>query len=179
MKKTFFIIAITVISIGFLYSQGFFNAFSSLDAVQETVQGYGAWGPLIYIVAFALGEPVGLTGIVLTISAALIWPWYLAFAFSWVASMGASAFGFWLSRNIGRDFVEKRLPARFNKYNDRLKKNPLKTVIIIRLVLFLFPGAHFFFGVSKVPFAPFMLGSIIGLFPGIFLFSYFAGKFAR
>ena len=178
MKIRWLVIAIAAGVIALLYSLGFFDAFSSLTAVQETVQGFGVSGPIIYVLVFALGEPFGVAGIILTIAAALVWPWYFAFMLSWAGTLGASAFGLWFARYVGRDFVQKRLPARLNKYNKRLEETPLKTVIIIRLILFLAPGVHFFFGVSRVPFVPFMVGSLIGFFPGVFLFSFFAGEVA-
>ena len=126
VKFRWLVIAIAAGVIALLYSQGFFDAFSSLTAVQETVQGFGVSGPIIYVLVFALGEPFGVAGIILTIAAALIWPWYFAFMLSWAGTLGASAFGLWFARYVGRDFVQKRLPARLNKYKQAPGRDPPK-----------------------------------------------------
>ena len=43
---------------------------------------------------------------------------------------------------------------------------------MIRATLFLAPPAHWLLGVSKVRFAPFLLGTAIGFVPGIAVLSY-------
>ena len=62
-----------------------------------------------------------------------------------------------------------RLPERLRGYDAKAALRPLVTVIAVRLLFFLFPPAHWVFGLSTVRFGPFVLGTAIGFAPGMLL----------
>ena len=96
----------------------------------------------------------------------------MAFALSLVGSVGAGIVGFGFARFLARDWVSARIPARLHRWDERLERRGLQTVIWIRLLLFLMPLAHWALGVSRVRFGPFVLGSAIGFVPGIAALTY-------
>ena len=127
----------------------------------------GAWGPLLYVAAFALLEPFGVPGILFVVPAALVWPLSVAVALSWLGAVLAGLVGFVFARWVARDWVEQHMPARLRAYDDRLAKRGLQTVIVVRLMFFLLPPAHWALGLSSVRITPFLIGSTIGFLPGI------------
>jgi uncharacterized membrane protein YdjX (TVP38/TMEM64 family) len=145
--------------------------FEALDAerVRSLLTESGAWGPVLYIVCFALVEPLGVPALLFIIPAAFVWPLPVAFAFSWIAAVGAGIAGFGFARWIARDLVQRHLPARFHRFDRQLTERALLTVIVVRLVFFLAPPAHWVLGVSRVPFGTFVLGTAIGFAPGVAL----------
>ena len=101
------------------------------------------------------------------VPASWVWPLPQAFVISWLGAVGAGCVGFFFARTIGRDWVATRLPERFRRFDERLETRGLVTVIVVRLVFFLAPPAHWILGLSKVRVTPFVIGSFVGFAPGI------------
>lgn len=136
----------------------------------------GAWGYLAFIVAYALLQPFGIPGTVFVVAAALIWPWPIAFALSMTGTMAASIVGFSFARLVARDWIAKRIPERFKKYDDALAARAFLTVFTLRIIFWMPPLLHAFFGVSKVRFWTHFWGSFVGYLLPLFFMSYFGEK---
>jgi len=146
----------------------------NLETVRQTVEHAGAFGPLLFILLFGL-EGIGVPGIVFMLTAVAIWPPELAFFYNWIGAQFAGLVGFGYARWIGRDWVEKHLPDRFRKYQARLTENGLTAVILVRLIFFIVPPAHWLLGLSSISLRTYLLGTAVGLLPGMFLISYGGG----
>jgi len=155
-----------------LYLMGFFDLIRDAAAVRALFAHLGFFGPILYVVSFALLEPFFVPGIAFIVPGAVLWPFPTLFALSWLGSVGAGVVGFSFARYLGREYVERHLPQRFHRYDERLATSGLRTVIVIRLTFFLAPPAHWVLGLSSVSFGTFLLGTAIGFLPGVFLLSY-------
>jgi len=91
-------------------------------------------------------------------------------------TMAASVVGFSFARFVGRDWVESRIPMRFRRYDDALAARAFVTVFTLRLVFWMPPLLHAFFGVSKVRFWTHFWGSFAGYLLPLFLVSFFGQK---
>lgn len=158
--------------LGTLYFSGFFELLTDPDRAQAALERLGIWAPILYVVAFALLEPFFIPGLAFMIPGGFVFSFPELFVLSWLGSIGAGIVGFSFARFIGREFVESRLPDRLRTYDERLATRGLRTVIWVRMMLFLAPPAHWLLGLSKVRFAPFVLGTAIGFVPGIGLAAY-------
>ena len=136
----------------------------------------GAWGYLAFIVAYALLQPFGIPGTVFVVAAALIWPWPIAFGLSMTGTMAASVVGFSFARLVAREWIARRIPERFKKYDDALAARAFLTVFTLRIIFWMPPLLHAFFGVSKVRFWTHFWGSFVGYLLPLFLMSYFGEK---
>lgn len=92
---------------------------------------------------------------------------------SMTGTMAASVIGFSFARFVARDWISKRIPARFKKYDEALERNALRTVVILRILFWMPQALHAFLGVSKVRFSTHFWGSLIGYVPPLLLVSYF------
>lgn len=146
---------------------GLFELISEPERVRTLLTESGVWGPLLFTLAFGLLEPFGVPGILFVVPATLAWPLGMAFALCWLGSVLAGIVGFGFARSIGRDWVAAHLPQRLRAYDQRLAERGLQTVILVRLLFFLAPPAHWALGLSRVRFGPFVLGTAIGFLPGI------------
>jgi uncharacterized membrane protein YdjX (TVP38/TMEM64 family) len=115
-------------------------------------------------------------GTVFILAAPLVWPWPVAFALSMVGTMAASIVGFSFARFMARDWVAARIPARFRKYEEALTRRAFETVFLLRLVFWMPPLLHAFFGVSNVRFATHFWGSFAGYLLPLFLVSFFGER---
>jgi uncharacterized membrane protein YdjX (TVP38/TMEM64 family) len=166
------LLALVVLLFVSLYAAGFFELIQEPERVRAAVEGLGLWGPVLYVLAFALLEPFFVPGLAFMIPGAMVWDFSTLYFLSWLGAVGAGLVGFGFARYLGRDYVERHLPPSFREYDARLAAKGLRTVIAVRVVLFLAPPAHWLLGLSQVRFAPFLLGSMIGFLPGMALLSY-------
>ena len=155
---------------------GVFQQLAEPARMAQKLVELGPWGYAAFIVSYAALQPFGVPGTVFIMAAPLIWPWPVAFALSMAGTMAASVVGFSFARFIARDWVSTRIPARFQKYDDALIRRAFTTVFLLRLVFWMPPLLHAFFGVSKVRFSTHFWGSLAGYALPLFLVSFFGQK---
>lgn len=178
-KKTFLRVAMVLaVLLGLLaaYHYGLFSQVSDPQKFSQAVLGLGIWGYVGFIVAYTCLQPFGVPGTVFVVAAPLIWPWPIAFALSMLGTMGASVVGFSFARFVARDWVAARIPVRFRKYDEALEKHAFRTVLTLRLILWMPQVLHGFLGISKVPFWTHFWGSFFGYIPPLFVVSYFTSS---
>jgi uncharacterized membrane protein YdjX (TVP38/TMEM64 family) len=135
-------------------------------------KGYGA-----FVLGYALLQPFGVPGTVFILAAPLVWPWPVAFALSMAGTMAASIVGFSFARFVARDWLRERIPLRFRAYEARLERDGFVTVFTLRLLFWMPPLLHAFFGVSRVSFSTHLVGSLFGYVVPLLAVSYFGQRF--
>ena len=138
--------------------------------VERLLTDTGIVGPLIFVLVMWLTQPFGIPGLVYMGPAGIVWPAPLAVALSWIGNMGASYLAFVFARWFGRDWVQLRIPRRMHPYNDRLETGGVWPVVLLRLMFGQLPPADWLLGVSKVSTRNFLIGTGIGIIPGVVLF---------
>lgn len=171
------LVAVVLVAAFVAVKSGLVARLAEPEALGREITALGVWGYVAFVVAFALLQPFGLPGTVFVFAAPLLWPWPVAFALSMTGTMAASVVGFSFARFVARDFVEKRIPARFRKYDEALAKRAFWTIVVLRFVFWMPPLLHAFFGVSKVRFWTHVWASFVGYFVPLLLVSYFGRKF--
>ncbi|MFI5316201.1 MAG: TVP38/TMEM64 family protein [Myxococcota bacterium] len=139
--------------------------------VAELVAAAGVLGPLAFIALFAAAEVVHVPGTLFVIAASALWPPAVAIPTSYAGALAASLVVFSLARRVVPSSLRERLPERMLRYESRLESHGLQTVIALRLVLFLSPTVHWLLGASRVSYRDYLVGSAIGLAPGVILFA--------
>ncbi len=138
--------------------------------VENLLTDTGIVGPLIFVLVMWLTQPLGVPGAIYMVPAGIVWPYPLAIALSWVGNMGASYIAFAFARWVGKDWVQVRIPKRMYPYNDRLATGGVWPVVLLRLVFGQLAPADWLLGVSKVSTRNFLIGTAIGITPGVVLF---------
>ncbi|WP_437996811.1 VTT domain-containing protein [Sorangium sp. So ce185] len=155
---------------------GVFETFGEPARIKQALVELGPWGYVAFVAAYAALQPFGVPGTVFIVAAPLIWPWPTAFALSMAGTMAASVVGFSFARFVARDWVARRVPARFRAYDEALEKRAWLTVFVLRLVFWMPPMLHVFFGVSRVPFWTHFWGSLAGYVLPLLATAYFGPK---
>lgn len=137
------------------------------ERVRALLTETGAVGPLVWGLAFVVLQPFGMPGAAFMIPAALVWPPAVAIGVCLAGATGAGALAFALSRWIGPEAIVARLPERARRHTLRAREHGFRTAFVVRLVLFLFPPAHWALGISGIRFGPFLAGSALGFLPGM------------
>jgi uncharacterized membrane protein YdjX (TVP38/TMEM64 family) len=137
------------------------------DRIEAFLTESGLVGPVVFVLVMWLVQPFGVPGLVFMVPAAIVWPWPVAFGLSWIGNMGASLIAFAFARWVGRDWVQQRIPAGVVRWNERLAVSGVRSVAALRVVTGQLPPADWFLGVSHVSLRAFLIGTAIGIIPGI------------
>ena len=155
------------------YKTGVLAQFSSLAMARQTLLSLGAWGYVVFVVAYGVLQPFGIPGTIFIFVAPLIWRFPIALSLSMAGTMAASVVGFSFARFVARDWLAPKIPERFAKYNDALEKRAFVTVVVLRLIFWMPQALHAFLGLSKVPFWTHFWGSLLGYLPILTACTYF------
>jgi uncharacterized membrane protein YdjX (TVP38/TMEM64 family) len=154
-----------------LYAMGFFELIQDADRVRAVFEALGLQAPLLYLAGYALLTPFFVPGLVFVIPGAVVWSWLPLFVLTWLGGIAAGSVGFGFARYLGRDYVAERLPPRLQRYETHLAEHGFRTVVLLRVSLYISPPGHWLLGLSPVGFPTFLLGTAIGLLPGSALIS--------
>ncbi|CCM64443.1 MULTISPECIES: TVP38/TMEM64 family protein [Candidatus Microthrix] len=127
----------------------------------------GPIGPIVFVVVMWVTQPFGVPGFVYMVPAGIVWPAPVAIAVSWVGNMGSSYLGFSFARWFARDWVKARIPPRMHVFDDRLADGGIMPVIGLRLVFGQLPPADWLLGVTRLSNLRFLIGTAIGIIPGV------------
>lgn len=166
--------ALTVLALA--WRLGIFARLADPAGLKAALVDLGPWGYVAFVLAYAVLQPFGFPGSVFIWGAPLIWPWPVAFALSMTGTMAASVVGFMFARFVAREWVAARIPERFRRHDQALARRAFATVFVLRLVFWMPPPLHAFFGVSSVSFATHFWGSLAGYVLPMLLVSLFGER---
>lgn len=150
-----------------------------LPTFAEWVNGLGVWGPLVFIVGYALATVAFVPGSLLTLAAGAIFGLAKGTAFVFVAAtLGATA-AFIVSRYFARSAIERRLAnyPRFAAIDRAVGSQGRKIVFLLRLSpVFPFNLLNYALGLTRVRLLDYVVASL-GMIPGTLLYVYY-GKLA-
>ena len=177
LKRLVPVLLLVVLVLLFIF--GVFDFLHDRERIESFFNDSGLFGPVLYVLAFVAAQPLSLPGAALIIPATFVWDWWEVFAYSMLGGIIASSLGFSISRWLAQDWVRRRLPQRFIGWEKRFVDHALLSTIALRLVTGYAPAADWFLGISKVRWREFIIGTILGLIPATFLFSYYGDDTVR
>lgn len=140
-----------------------------------------AWGPVVFILLYAGMCAIAFPGTIMTFLGGVLFGTGQGTLYNVLgATLGASlAYG--LARLLGRDFVELFIrKGKMAALDDQVGENGFKIILMLRVIpIFPFTGINFSAGLSKVKFLDFVSGTLIGMIPVTFIYTYFAETLSR
>lgn len=146
-----------------------------VPAFAQWVDGLGAWGPAVFILAYATGTVAFVPGSLLTLAAGAIFGLAKGVVVVFIAAVLGSSAAFLVSRYLARSAIEKRLSTnpKFASVDRAVGSEGRKIVFLLRLSpLFPFNLLNYALGLTKVSFADYLMASI-GMLPGTLLYVYY------
>ncbi|KMQ80337.1 Phosphatidylserine [Candidatus Burkholderia pumila] len=133
------------------------------------------WIVLCYVAAAVVSVPVTL--LIATMGIVFGAGWGGLYAF--IGTIVAAAVSFWIGNWLGRGTVRKLAGARINRLSERVAKRGIVAVVVLRLLpVAPFAIVNLVAGASHIRMRYFMIGTILGMGPGIFLTVAFAHQLA-
>ena len=169
-------LGVVVLAVAGVLAAGGWDWISDADRVEEFFTERGLLGPLVFVALMWALQPWGIPGAVFMVPAAVVWPLPTAMLLSWIGNMGASTIAFGFARWVARDWAQAHLPERLRRWDDRLASGAYVEVTMLRLLTGQLPPADWLLGVSAVEIAPFLVGTAIGIIPGIVVITAVGGS---
>jgi uncharacterized membrane protein YdjX (TVP38/TMEM64 family) len=160
---------------------GLFLALRALDLgarlqeLVETVRGLGPAGVLVYALIYVAATVAMLPASPLTLAAGFVWGPLLGTAIVSPASVAGATAAFLVGRKLARARVERALRGNrlFAAVDAAIGGNGFKVVALLRLSpLFPFNLLNYALSLSRVRTRDYVLGSLVGMIPGTFLYVY-------
>lgn len=139
------------------------------------VDGLGVWGPVVFILGYAVATVFFLPGSLLTLASGAIFGLAKGTLYSLIgATLGASA-AFLVARYLARRAIEQKIAgnAKFAAIDKAVGREGFKIVSLLRLSpAFPFNLLNYALGLTKVGFLPY-LAACAAMLPGTLLYVYY------
>lgn len=146
----------------------------SLQAIKSYIQSYGSLSIVAFLAISAI-RPLGviIPVTILTIIAGSLYGPVYGFILAMASILISSNVAFFISRYLGKSFVEKLLKHRAEKINLKIEKNGFKIILIMRMSgVFPLDIVAYAAGLTKVKYRDFILATMLGVIPETFSFSF-------
>jgi uncharacterized membrane protein YdjX (TVP38/TMEM64 family) len=161
-----------------LFFSGALDGFS-LERTASLIRGSGPWGIAVYVLAFALLQPLGLSGNMFTVVAGLVWSPWLALPLALAGAFGSAMVNVAFARYVAFDWVQARIPPRLRRYERWVAERGLVGVVLYRVATFTLHPAQLLIGVLKVPLPRLVAGTLIGFIPPVCMGVLLGGEVTR
>jgi len=133
------------------------------------------WGPVGFIIIYGIGCIFALPGSLLTLCGGAIFGVAWGTVYNILASNLGATLAFLMARYFGRDFVARLMKGRIESFDEKVAGHGLRFIFTLRLIPIVpFNGLNFGSGLSRIKYRDYLLGSVLGMLPGTFIYTYFA-----
>lgn len=142
------------------------------------VDGFGVWGPLVYILVYSIAPSLMMPGLALTVIGGVLFGPVMGSIYVMAgATIGASV-AFLIARHMGREWVEGVIKGGWLEELDaKVERQGWKIVAITRLIpLFPFNFLNYAFGLTKIKFSHYLIATFIFMTPGAVAYVVFSSS---
>ncbi len=147
--------------------------------VRDVVLSFGWWGPLVFILIYAVGPLIFLPTSVLSLGAGLafgVWPGVLYII---VGATAAAVTGYVMARLFGRSVLNVDRYPWSEKLFTQMEQRGFLYVFVLRLIpLVSFDLLSYAAGIAKVRFRLFLFATVLGMIPGTLAYSFLGASLA-
>jgi uncharacterized membrane protein YdjX (TVP38/TMEM64 family) len=147
-----------------------------VEVLRDELRNSGGQGMALFVLLFALVQPLGVSGHLFVVAAGLIWPPVVAFALSLAGALLGHGLAFLFYRYVAQEWAQKRVPRRLARYEAALAERPFRSVLVLRILCFTWPLLPLLLGVSRVSFWPMLAATALGISPTLALDVWLGGS---
>ena len=179
MKKKIIIVTIVACAVAafFIFDLGRFFTLESLKTNRDALQAYYSAHKLVFIIGFILvytaQTALSLPGAaILTLAAGAIFGALLGTVWVNIGATTGAVLAFLLARTLLRDWVVQTFGNKMESLDRGLRESALSYLLFLRLVpLFPFFLVNLACGVTGLPIRTYILGTMVGILPGSFVYA--------
>ena len=158
------------------------NHFSPFEAVQVLLDFFAnsLWGPLIYILVYAIRPLILFPSTLLTLAGGFVFGPVLGVLYTIVASNISSTIAFFVGRYFGEGlFKDDGSDGLLQRYARRMRENSFETVMVMRFIFLPYDAVSYLAGFLRIRYWPFILATALGSIPGTLAFIGFGASIER
>jgi uncharacterized membrane protein YdjX (TVP38/TMEM64 family) len=147
--------------------------FTDPALVKAQVIEWGAWGPVVYMLLYAVGPSFLVPGAVMTIAGGLAFGTKWGSVYSLVGGDIGAMVAFAAGRFLGKSFVERIVGERFQSMLHRIARHGFQIILYLRMVPVIpYNALNLLAGASPITFNDYFWATMIGMIPGTILFAF-------
>lgn len=158
------------------------NQLTPFQAVQSLLDFFAGslWGPLIYILAYAIRPLILFPSTLLTLAGGFVFGPLLGVLYTIVASNISSTIAFFVGRYFGEGlFKDDGSSGLIQRYARRMRENSFETVMVMRFIFLPYDAVSYLAGFLRIRYWPFILATALGSIPGTMAFIGFGASIER
>lgn len=165
-KRFFFFLLLLIVLVAAIRLLGLHDALDQ-DRLRSGIDRWGASGPLLYIAIFAIAPVLFLPGLPITVAGGLAFGPLWGTVYASIGSTLGAGLAFLVARYFAREAVSELLGERWKRIDEGVAERGWVFVAITRLIpLFPFNLLNYAFGLTRIPFASYLIASWLFMLPG-------------
>ncbi|HEU5140562.1 MAG TPA: TVP38/TMEM64 family protein [Bacillales bacterium] len=148
--------------------------------IQRWLLSWGWRAPIIFLAMFTVRPFTLFPSSLLAITAGLAFGVWEGFLYTMIGSFSGAVLSFWAVRKLGKSLVKKEWTGGYSKkLQNQLEHRGFFYVLLFRLIPFLtFDLITYMAAVSKVRFRDYFFGTLFGIVPGAFAYTFLGSSVA-
>ncbi|MBL8951381.1 MAG: TVP38/TMEM64 family protein [Myxococcaceae bacterium] len=175
-------ILIPIVVVGALWLFTPLNQFRKAEDVANALRAITErpFGWALVPLGFALGAVLFVPVNALVVGVALSFDPLRGFTYAMTGGMLASMIAYGLGKVFATSVIELMRGPKVDKFIDKLRENPFRASLLLHLMpIGNFTAVNMLAGALKVPFFGFLLGTFLGLMPGVLFFTLLGGQLPK
>src|SRR6266446_4109999 len=150
-----------------------FRRYLTVPQIQNLVGHLGHWGPIVFVLAYAVGPAFLIPGLPLDLAAGLIFGPIWGTVYSLVGATLGATVAFLAARTVGRDWTEEKLSGPLKKIKEGVDRGGWEFVAFVRLVPVIpFNLLNYALGLTRIGLVPYVLASFVFMAPAAAVYVY-------
>src|SRR5215469_244969 len=147
--------------------------FTDPALVKAQVVQWVPWGPIVYMLLYAVGPSFLVPGAVMTIAGGLAFGTAWGSVYSLIGGDIGAMVAFAAGRFLGKSFVERVVGVRFQSMMQRIAKHGFQIILYLRFVPVIpYNALNLLAGASPITFNDYFWATMIGMIPGTILYAF-------
>ncbi len=146
------------------------------ESLKEWIEGYGLWGPVVYILVYSFAPALMAPGLPLTVVGGILFGPLWGVVYTAIGATTGATVAFLIARYLGREWVaEKIRGTRLEVLDREVERRGWKVVAFTRLIpLFPFNLLNYAFGLTGIGLFTYVVASFVFMLPGIVAYVVFS-----
>ena len=143
------------------------------EGIKSYIASFGFWAPVIYMIMFSVIP----SGSVIAIAGGMAFGVCYGALNTMIGAVIGASVAFYVSRNLGREAVEKRLHGKMKRFDDHIQQGGFLMILILRLIPIIpFNVVSYGAGLTKIKFLDYFYSTLLGIIPGVLIFTNLGDK---
>lgn len=145
--------------------------FFTITFLTQCIVDAGAFGVVLFVLAYTIGTLMNIPGVIFLFIGFMVYEGLEGMVIGYVASVVAVTVHFFFVRSVAGEVLSEIKQPFIRKQMKRLTEHPIKTTIILRLILYVSPPVNYALALSSIKWRDSLIGTMIA-FPFNILLNY-------